>query len=137
MCHNLSNKNKKIIQKGKVLNSMLKVVIVMACCNRTKQNFGIRFEENQKGRWTADWAFAVKETYAKKEGYDHNTIAGTFMFDNVYPGCPYCRAKSIFKCGCGKVNCWNRKITIVTCAWCGQTNELSGRIETLSAGVDY
>lgn len=116
---------------------MLKVVIVMARCNRTKQNFGIRFEEKQKGQWTADWAFAVKETYAKKEGYDLNTITGTFTFDSAYPGCLYCLAKGIFKCSCGKVNCWDRKTNIVTCAWCGQTDELSGQIEKLSVEVDY
>lgn len=116
---------------------MLKVVIVMARCNRTKQNFGIRFEETEKGQWTANWAFAVKETYAKKEGYDHNTISGTLTFDSAYSGCPYCSAKGIFKSSCGKVNCWDEKRKIIMCAWCGQTDKLSGKIEALDAGVDY
>ena len=109
----------------------------MARCNRTKQNFGIRLEEKQKGQWTADWAFAVKETYSKKEGYDHNTIAGTFILDSAYPGCPYCSAKGIFQSSCGKVNCWDGNTNIVTCAWCDQIVELRGQIETLKAGVDF
>jgi len=109
----------------------------MARCNRTKQNFGIRFEEKQKSQWAADWAFAVKEIYAKKEGYDHNTIAGTFILDSVYPGCPYCHAKGLFKCSCSKVNCWDGEITTVSCSWCGQIGELGGKIEALNAGADY
>ena len=119
------------------MDSILKAVIVMARCNATSQNFEIRFEEKQEGQWTADWAFAVKEAYAKKEGYDDNTITGTFTFDSAYPGCPYCYAKGIFKSSCGKVNCWDGKTSIVTCAWCEQTDELGGQIEELSVGVDY
>ena len=109
----------------------------MARCNYTKQNFGIRFEERQKGQWIADWAFAVKETYDKKEGYNHNTITGTFTFDYAYPSCPHCHARSIFKCSCGKVNCWDGETTNVTCSWCSQTVKLGGNIETLSAGENY
>jgi hypothetical protein len=90
-----------------------------------------------KGQWIADWAFAVKETYGKKEGYDRHTIAGAFAFDLAYPGCPYCQAKSIFKCSCGKVNCWDGKTSMTTCSWCDQAAELGGQIETLSAGEDY
>ena len=119
------------------MNSLLKVVIVMSQCNRSKQQFGIRFEEKQKGQWVADWAFAVKETYAKKEGYEQNTIAGTFTFSRAYPGCPHCHATSIFKCSCGKVNCWNREAMTVICSWCNQTAELGGTIEMLDAGGDY
>jgi TerY-C metal binding domain len=109
----------------------------MSRCSYSRQAFGIRFEEKAKGQWMANWAFAVKETYAKKEGYDHNTIVGTFTLDTAYPGCPYCQTKSIFKCGCGKVNCWDRKTNTVTCSWCNQTGEINGQIETLSAGEDY
>lgn len=116
---------------------MPKVVIVMSRCNHSKQNFGMRFEEKHEGQWTTDWAFAVKEAYAKKEGYDQSAISGRFVIDNAYPGCPYCHAKSIFKCGCGKVTCWNGEIRTVTCSWCNHTGELSGHFETLNAGVDY
>ena len=109
----------------------------MARCNQTKQNFGIRFEEKQKGQWTADWTFAVKETYAKKEGYGHNTIAGTFILDSAYPGCPYCHIKGLFKCSCGKVNCWDREATTVSFSWCSQIVKLDGKIKTLNAEADY
>lgn len=125
------------MQKRKLLNSILKVVIIIARCSHTKQAFGIRFEEKAKGQWIADWAFAVKETYASKEGYDRNTIIGTFMFDTSYSGCPYCQAKSIYKCSCGKVNCWDGQTNIVICSWCAQTVTLGGQIEMLNAGEDY
>src|SRR5579872_3709367 len=137
---------------------MPKVVILMACCRWNLQALGIRLENKQEEKrkerkqkekqeesqerkqseqWVADWAFAVKERYAQKEGYDQITIAGTFMLDQAYPGCPYCHAKSIFKCGCGKINCWGEETKTVTCVWCGQTAELKGHIEALNVGVDY
>jgi hypothetical protein len=94
-------------------------------------------ERKQNELWVADWAFSVKENYAQKEGYDHITITGIFTIDKVYPGCPYCQAKSIFKCSCGKINCWDTQTNTVTCVWCGQTAELKGHIEALNAGADY
>lgn len=119
------------------MNSILRVVIVMSRCSPSGQPFGIRFWEKSKDQWIANWAFAIKETYAKKEGYNLNTIVGMFTLDTTYPGCPYCNAKSIFKCGCGKVNCWDGMTSIVTCSWCNQIGELGGQFETLSAGEDY
>ena len=109
----------------------------MARCNQTKENFGIRLEEMQTGQWIATWAFAVKDTYAKKEQYDKNTVTGTFTFASAYPGCPYCAAKSIFQGSCGEVNCWDGTAMLVTCAWCGQTNKVGGQIEALSVKGDY
>ena len=108
---------------------MLKVVIVMARCNRIKQNFGIRFEEKQKGRWTADWAFAVKETYTKLSSVHSRLIVLTLA---VLIATPKVSSKAI----AAKLIAGMEKLTL-TCAWCGQTDELSGQIETLSVGVDY
>jgi TerY-C metal binding domain len=138
---------------------MPKVVIVMARCNCKLQTFGIRLEkkqeenqeerkqrerqeENQEERklseqWIADWAFAVKERYAQREGYDQITITGMFTFDKAYPGCPYCHAKGILKCSCGKIHCWDGRTNTFTCSSCGLTGELRGQIEALSVGVDY
>lgn len=140
------------------MNSIPRVVILMARCNQNRQSFGIRLErkqeENQEERkqrerqgesqerrqseqWVADWAFAVKEKYAQKEGYDQITIAGIFTLDQAYPGCPYCQARGIFKCSCGKINCWEGQTNTFTCSSCGLTGELRGHIETISVGVDY
>jgi len=118
------------------LNELPNVVIVMARCSRSRQGFGIRFEEKVRGRWIADWAFAIKETLARREGYDRGTISGAFGFDTSYPGCPHCRAPSIFQCVCGKVACWDGERRTATCPWCGATVELRGHIESLSAGRD-
>lgn len=115
---------------------MINVVIVMARCSRDKLSFGIRLEEKSPRQWTADWAFAVKETLAKKEGYGRNEIRGAFLLDGAYPGCPYCKVKGFVKCGCGKVACWDSERTTVTCPWCGDTSAIGGQIEGLAAGGD-
>lgn len=114
----------------------LNVVIVMARCRQDGQGFGLRFEEVGKGRWAADWSFAVKEVSAKREGYDRGEIAGEFHFTPNYPGCPHCQAPSMFLCGCGKVSCWDGKSRKVICPWCSQTVDLEGSIKSLKAGGD-
>lgn len=118
------------------MNELPNVVIVMARCSDSRQCFGIRLEEIERDQWTADWAFAMKEGSAKKEGYDQTEVRGTFRFATVYPGCPYCRAVSIFKCNCGKVACWNSESHTVTCPWCEAQGELNSPVESLGVGRD-
>ena len=110
--------------------------VVMARCSQTQQGFGIRFEEQGRGRWVADWAFATKETQARSASYDRGEITGAFEFDAAYPGCPHCRAPSIFQCVCGQVACWDGESHAVTCPWCGTTVELRDPIGSLSARSD-
>ena len=118
------------------MNDFPDVVVVMARCSQTRQGFGIRFEEKAPGQWIADWAFAIKEAVARKEGYDCGEITGAFGFDPAYPGCPHCGAMNIFGCNCGKVACWDGERRTVTCPWCGGTGKLSDHIQRLSAGGD-
>jgi hypothetical protein len=118
------------------MNPIPHVVIVLARCSQNRQGFGIRFEEKAASRWSADWAFAIKETTARKEGYDRAEIRGAFGSDPAYPGCPHCGARGIFKCNCGKVACWDGERRVVTCPWCGSTGGLSGHVESLRAGND-
>jgi hypothetical protein len=114
-----------------------KVVIVVAKCVHSKQNFGIRFEERRSGEWMGDWAFSIKETAAQREGYDRNSIAGQFGFDEKYPGCPNCESKSIVKCGnCGKIACWDENCTTHLCPWCSKKNLIDGQIEMIRAQSD-
>lgn len=113
------------------------VVIVMARCAYSRQAFGIRFEEKRRHQWTADWAFAIKEAAAKREGYDKGEIIGEFSLDGVYPGCPHCGASHIVKCGvCGKAACWDGLHSTVTCPWCGSTGQIGGYIESLDTSSD-
>lgn len=118
------------------MSTLLHVVIVVARCARSKKYFGIRFEERGRNKWFADWAFQMKETVARKEGYDRNTISGKLRFGEEYPGCPHCENKRLVKCGCGQVSCWDGKDGPVTCPWCGSTGEVTGTIDSLHAGGD-
>ena len=119
------------------MNQRPNVVIVMARCSHGRGSFGIRFEEKQPGHWTADWAFPIKEAAAKRQGYERGKISGTFGSDEAYPACPYCGGGGIFLCGaCDKVACWDGEQRTVTCPWCGDTGEIGGHIERLSAGTD-
>jgi hypothetical protein len=112
------------------------IVIAMGRCSQSKQGFGIRFERREANQWQATWAFGMKETVAKKEGYEKTEMNGSFAVDEAFPGCPHCAAHSFFRCGCGKLACWNGESRTVTCPWCGRTGELSGEITSLDGGAD-
>jgi hypothetical protein len=112
------------------------VVILMARCSRNQRSFGIRVEEKKSGHWVADWAFAIEETSAEREGYDQSEIRGAFNFANTYPGCPHCQAPSVFQCVCGEVACWDGESLTVTCPWCGTVIELREQIEALKVTSD-
>jgi len=132
------------------MEKRLSVVVVLARCRHTKEYFGIRFEEskglaqgsgfgfglNPKRIWVTDWAFEIANEMGKKERYDKTEIEGIIGMAITYPGCPHCNGKSIFKCGCGKVACWDAETKVVTCPHCGMLARLSGQIESLNSGVD-
>lgn len=113
------------------------VVIVMARCCREKASFGIRYEETEPGTWAGTWAFPVKETYARKENYEKNSINGSIVFNPEYPGCPYCKSKGIFLCGeCNRVACYEGESKTVVCPHCNAKLKLGDRIRHLDAGRD-
>lgn len=119
------------------MSSMPNVTIIMVLCHITRQPYGVRLEEISHGVWMGDWAFAINENRAKREGYDRSEIRGTFGFTEKYPGCPYCRATGLVRCGrCGQLTCWNSESSISTCAKCGQRGVVSGNIDHLTAGGD-
>jgi hypothetical protein len=112
------------------------VVIVMGRCSRTRQGYGIRFEQRNAGQWTATWAFAIKDNVAKREGYEKSTMTGNFAFDDAFPGCPHCTSHTFFRCQCGKLGCWDGVSLTIVCPSCGQTGELVGELTTLEGGGD-
>jgi hypothetical protein len=113
------------------------VVIVMARCSHEKAGFGLRFEKKGHNKWFADWAFAVKESTARKERYDTNTISGSIILDRHYPGCPYCKSMQIVRCGiCNKVSCYDGRHEIIVCPWCNNKSKIGGRITHLDSGGD-
>ncbi len=110
------------------------VVIVLARCGKEKKSFGLRFEETTPGTWTADWAFAIPEAQAQREGYDLGEIKGNFAFASTYPGCPHCGGQSVLKCSCGKVSCWDGQQKKIICPWCGAQGEIKGKVDSLRSG---
>lgn len=120
------------------MNQFANVVIVMSRCQQNRESFGIRFEEKAPGQWFADWAFPVKESLGKKEGYDKNEIKGNILLDSEYPGCPHCSKSSIVLCvTCDKVSCYDGTSQNVVCGWCNTRLTVGGSIQGLKVGQDY
>lgn len=110
--------------------------IVICRCGKTKTLFAIRAEEKSNQKWDVDWAFPITEKRAKSEKYIGNTIEGSFIFTEMYPGCPTCGNSGIFSCGtCGKITCWDGSKQVI-CAHCGASSIIMGTISQLETGGD-
>lgn len=113
-----------------------KVAIVVGKCGKTKNSFGIRFEEKMKDSWLGDWSFPIKDKTADKEGYGKTELQGSFAFGDEFPGCPHCGSHSFYLCSCGKLACYDGESRKVTCPTCGATAELGGNVNKMNAGSD-
>jgi len=111
-------------------------VIVLARCIQHHQLFGMNFEKKSRDYWLANWAFPIRQTPTKADGFEHIQIQGVISTDSMYPGCPFCKNSSFFKCTCNKISCWDGHSSQVTCPWCHQTNKISGSIKDLSGTSD-
>ena len=112
------------------------LAIVFSRCSRTRLGYCIRFERISEMVWSATWTFAVKESIAKKEGYQSTPLVGRFEIAPVFPGCPHCKDGQFFRCGCGSLGCWDGNLNPVTCPTCNNTGHLSGEITSLEGGSD-
>ena len=72
----------------------IEATVALCKCGKTHKVYGVRFEKAGKKHWKYTWAFPIKESTAKHEGYDKTSIVGVIEPTNDYPGCPYCKAQS-------------------------------------------
>ena len=114
------------------------VVIVLARCESdASASFGIRMERSAEAGWTATWAFQMKESVARREGYESTQIDGIGPLRETYPGCPVCGARSFVVCGdCGRTGCWDPSAAQQTCPWCNVRGTVGGHITSMRAGGD-
>ena len=99
--------------------------IAMCKCNEAGgKTYGVRFQRHTN-MWQYTWAFEMKESVAKREGYDNTEITGGISPSEEYPGCPYCGAYYFTICGtCHHLNCNNDSDKMFRCGWCGDTGVL-------------
>lgn len=84
------------------------------------------------------WAFPIKESSAKREGYDKIRVQGQIDFAESYPGCPYCGQTGFTLCNCGHLNCTILRNGLFKCEWCGAEGTIGAYTgDAISAGVDY
>ena len=54
----------------------MEAVILLQRCSQTRRTFANRVEERAPGKWYKNWAFPIKDSRAKNEGYDKSVIRG-------------------------------------------------------------
>ena len=91
--------------------------VILAKCSVHNRTFGIRIEKRNND-WFRTWAFEIDDAKAKREGFDRNTITGSFATDPDYPGCPYCKKHGFVRCNCGKISCYDSANESAHCYWC-------------------
>lgn len=120
------------------MSKVNEAVIVLAKCGDRHKTYGMRVEKTGKDQWLVTWAFPIKESAAKREGYDKTTVRGSIVFSDDYPGCPYCGRKELTLCSCGHLNCTVTSNGVFTCEWCGTQGQLGAYTgEAITAGMDY
>ena len=80
-------------------------VVLIAKCGESHKTYGMRLEKTGHDRWLTTWAFPIKESSAKREGYDKVQVKGDISFADDYPGCPYCGGRGLTLCSCGHLSC--------------------------------
>jgi|GEM_PF-1412950 hypothetical protein len=120
-------------------------VIVNARCTRNGGLFEIKFEF-RNGIWEAINSIIIMEkphvVTAPRIPTFHPTtqilpteIRGTISIGSDYPGCPYCRNRSFFLCGCGRLCCYDGVDRYGYCQWCHTRGRLAGKIKSLKGDV--
>lgn len=97
---------------------------VMAACEKTKDCYGITVDKVKNGIFKFVWAFKIDKDKAKREGYDTTNVKGSVIFDENFPGCPFCGEKRHVVCSsCGKFFCYHGQ-KHVTCPNCGASGDI-------------
>lgn len=119
------------------MEEKLEAVIILAKCGERHKTYGIRTEKNCHDSWVCTWAFPIKESSAKREGYGRSSVKGSISFTDDFPGCPYCGGRNWTMCSCGHLSCTIVEHGVFTCEWCGTKGtigEYTG--EAITAGMD-
>ncbi len=112
-------------------------VIVLCKCRKHHKTYGIRAEKIGYDNWAFTWAFPIKETVAKREGYDNSSVKGSITFTEEFPGCPYCGGMNWVVCSCGHLNCTIMENGVFICEWCGEQGTIGNYTgEAIFAGID-
>ena len=102
----------------------MEAAVALCKCPESHRIYGVRFEQMEEGGWRYTWAFPIRSSSARREGYDSTIIDGYIQMAEGYPGCPYCGSKAFIICGCGRLNCDVLTGGKFKCGWCGQGGDL-------------
>ena len=120
------------------MNEFTEALVVLSKCGEVHKTYGIRTEKKSVDSWAFTWAFPIRESSAKREGYDKSSIRGNIQCTEEYPGCPYCKQRNFIFCsGSGHINCYVVKGDTFTCEWCSMQGKLVDYTgEAIKAGTD-
>jgi predicted RNA-binding Zn-ribbon protein involved in translation (DUF1610 family) len=125
-----------------------KCAVILAKCQKTKNNYGVRMEQQiQKinnrdvPAWMATWTYKIKtDADARSSGVSsqQNLQGDLFLLSASYPGCPYCGNKKLTQCGeCKKTLCSAEDQSKVVCPSCNASLSYRGDgVSSVGAGGD-
>jgi len=109
-----------------------KCAVVLAKCQKTKDNFGVRMEHQVQKIdnrdvpvWTTTWAYKIKkdaDVQSSGASSQLNLEGDVFILSDSYPGCPYCGNKRLMQCGeCHRTFCAGEDQSTIVCPWDNKT----------------
>lgn len=119
------------------MNKITEAVVVLSKCGEVHKTYGIRAEKKAANSWEFTWAFPIKVSSAKREGYDKTNVGGYIQCSEDYPGCPFCGRANFVVCNCGHISCKIVQGDLFACEWCGTKGTIVDYTgEAIKAGVD-
>ena len=124
-----------------------KCAVILAKCQKTKNNFGIRLEHQiQKidkqdvPVWMATWAYKIKnDADSQSSGASsQQNLEGNFFLSDSFPGCPHCGNKKLTQCGeCSRTFCSGEDQSTVVCPWDNMSlSNRGGGVKSVGVGRD-
>ena len=125
-----------------------KCAVILAKCQKTKNNYGVRMEQQiQKINhrdvpvWMATWTYKIKtDADARSSGASsqQNLQGDLFLLSDSFPGCPHCGSKKLLQCGeCRRTFCSSDNQSTIVCPW--DNKKLAGvrdGVSSVGAGSD-
>jgi hypothetical protein len=124
-----------------------KCAVILAKCQKTKNNFGIRLEQQTQKIdnksvpvWMATWTYKIKtdaDTQSSGASSQQN-LEGNFFLSDSYNGCPYCGNKKLTQCGeCTRTFCSDDDKSTVVCPWDNKSlSNRGGGVSRVGGGGD-
>jgi uncharacterized protein YegL len=105
------------------------VAVLDLRCRKTRRSFTMRVDKRGDGGWVATYCEANDDGISGT----HAQTVPAFEYATEYPGCPHCKSRGMFICGCEALACWDGVARRVQCPTCREHITLGAHVTSVNA----